>query len=80
MGSFLVMDATLGSFLVMDTTLESFFKPYDARVASITTFAAVMIGILWTISWLFSYNSFVKFHGLKIWEPHHDSVISKSVL
>ena len=26
------------------------------------------------------YNSFVKFHGKKIWEPQHDQVISKSVL
>ena len=32
------------------------------------------------ISWLFSYNSFVKFHGRKIWEPQHDPVISNSVL
>ena len=29
---------------------------------------------------MFSYNTFVKFHGKKIWEPQHDSVISKSVL
>ena len=29
-----------------------------------------------TILWSFSYNSFVKFHGTKTWEPHHDSVIS----
>ena len=33
-----------------------------------------------TISWSFSYNSFVKFHGKKIWEPQHDIVISKSML
>ena len=26
--------------------------------------------------WSFSYNSFIKFHGKKIWEPH-DNVISK---
>ena len=32
-----------------------------------------------TILWSFSYNSFVKFHGQKIWEPQHDRVISKSV-
>ena len=32
-----------------------------------------------TISWSFSYNSFVKFHGKKIWEPH-DIVIPKSRL
>ena len=25
-----------------------------------------------TILWSFSYNSFVKFHGEKIWEPQHD--------
>ena len=29
-----------------------------------------------TISWSFSYNSFVKFYGQKIWKPPHDSVIS----
>ena len=33
-----------------------------------------------TISWPFSCNSFVKFHGKKIWEPQHDRVISISVL
>ena len=33
-----------------------------------------------TIKWSFSYNSFVKFNGKKIWEPQHDHVISKSVL
>ena len=33
-----------------------------------------------TILWSFSYNSFVKFHGTKIWEPQHDCVISKSML
>ena len=34
-----------------------------------------------TISWSFSYNSFVKFRGKKIWwELEQDSVISKSVL
>ena len=33
-----------------------------------------------TISWSFSYNSLVKFHGKKFWEPQHDHVISKSVL
>ena len=32
-----------------------------------------------TILWSFSCNSFVKFHGKKIWEPQHDSVISKSM-
>ena len=26
------------------------------------------------------YNSLVKFHGKKIWEPQHNSDISKSVL
>ena len=30
-----------------------------------------------TTKWSFSYNSFVKFHGKKIWEPHHDLVIFK---
>ena len=29
-----------------------------------------------TIKWSFSYNSFVKFHGTKIWEPQHDQVLS----
>ena len=33
-----------------------------------------------TISWLFSNISFIKFHGKKNWEPHHDCVISKSML
>ena len=33
-----------------------------------------------TISWAFSYNSFVKLHGKKIWESQHDHVISKSML
>ena len=33
-----------------------------------------------TIKWSFSYNSFVKFHGTKIWEPQHDHVISNPVL
>ena len=33
-----------------------------------------------TILWSFSYNPFVKFHGKIFWEPHHDHVISKSVL
>ena len=33
-----------------------------------------------TIKWSFSYISFVKFHGKKNWEPHHDCVITKSVL
>ena len=32
-----------------------------------------------TISWSFFYNSFVKLHGKKIWEPQHDCVIIKSV-
>ena len=34
------------------------------------------------ISWSFSYNSYVKFHGLKIWEPQlgHVIVIFESVL
>ena len=27
-----------------------------------------------------SYNSFVKFHGKKNWEPQHDYVVSKSML
>ena len=31
------------------------------------------------IKWSFSYNSFVKFHGTKIWEPH-DCDISNSML
>ena len=33
-----------------------------------------------TMQWSFSYNSFVKFHGKKIWEPQHDHVIFKSLL
>ena len=33
-----------------------------------------------TIAWSFSYDSFVKFHGKKNWEPQHGNVISKSVL
>ena len=33
-----------------------------------------------TIKWSFSYNSFVKFHGTKIWEWQHDRVISNSML
>ena len=33
-----------------------------------------------TMKWSFSYNSFVKFHGKKVWEPQHDRIISKSVL
>ena len=32
-----------------------------------------------TITWSFSYNSFVKFHGKKIWEPQYGPVISKYV-
>ena len=32
-----------------------------------------------TISWSFSYNSFVKFHGIKKWEAQNH-VIPKSVL
>ena len=28
-----------------------------------------------TIKWSFSYNFFVKFHGMKIWKPQHDHVI-----
>ena len=32
-----------------------------------------------TILWSFSYNSYVKFCGNKIWEPHYDCVISKSM-
>ena len=28
-----------------------------------------------TIKWSFSYNSFVKFHGTKIWESQNDRVI-----
>ena len=28
-----------------------------------------------TISWSFSYNSFVKFHGKLIWEPQHESFV-----
>ena len=33
-----------------------------------------------TISWSFSYNSFVKFHDKKIWKPQNDRIISKSVV
>ena len=33
-----------------------------------------------TTSWSFPYNSFVKLHGKKIWEPQHDHVIPKSML
>ena len=33
-----------------------------------------------TIKWSFSYNSFVKFHGTKNWEPQHDRVLSNSML
>ena len=33
-----------------------------------------------TILWSFSCNFFVKRHGIKNWEPHHDNVISKSML
>ena len=32
-----------------------------------------------TILWSFSYNSFVKFCGKKIWEPQPGRVISKSM-
>ena len=31
-----------------------------------------------TVLWSFSYNSFVKFHGYKMWELQQDCVISKS--
>ena len=31
-----------------------------------------------TISWSFSFNSFVKFHGKRIWDPQHDRVISQA--
>ena len=27
-----------------------------------------------TIKWSFYYNSLVKFHGTKIWEPQHDLI------
>ena len=30
--------------------------------------------------WSFTYNSIVKFHGKKNWEPEHDYNVSKSVL
>ena len=33
-----------------------------------------------TILWSFSYQSFVKFHSKKNWEPQHDCGISKSML
>ena len=33
-----------------------------------------------TMKWSFFYNSFVKLHGKKFWEPQHDHVISKSML
>ena len=33
-----------------------------------------------TISWSFSYISFVKFHGKEIWKPQNKSVIYKSML
>ena len=33
-----------------------------------------------TMKWSFSYNSFVKFHGKKSWEPQHVQFISKSML
>ena len=33
-----------------------------------------------TISWPFSYNSFVKFYGKTNWEPLHDQDVSKPVL
>ena len=33
-----------------------------------------------TMLWSFSYNSFVKFHGKKSWQPQHDSVMSKNIL
>ena len=36
--------------------------------------------ITMTVLWSFSYNSFVKFHGKKIWEPQNDCVISPSLL
>ena len=32
-----------------------------------------------TIPWSFSYNSFAKFYGKKIWEKHFDFVISKNL-
>ena len=37
-----------------------------------------------SISWSFSYNSFVKLFGKKVWEPQnwepqHDHVVSKSI-
>ena len=30
-------------------------------------------------AWPFFYSSGVKFDGMKIWEPHHDHVICKSL-
>ena len=33
-----------------------------------------------TLKWLFSYDSFVNFHGKNIWEPQYDHVISKPVI
>ena len=33
-----------------------------------------------TILWSFSYKTFEKFQGIKIWEPQYDHLISKSVL
>ena len=33
-----------------------------------------------TITWSFSYNSVVKFHGKKDWEPQYDHIISESEL
>ena len=33
-----------------------------------------------TISWSSSYNSFVKFHAKRYWEPQHDCVVSKAML
>ena len=33
-----------------------------------------------TISWSFSYNSFVKFHGKNIREPQYDDDIANFVL
>ena len=33
-----------------------------------------------TILWSLSFDSFVKFHGKKLWEPQHNCVISKSML
>ena len=37
-------------------------------------------GIIRKMTMSFSYNSFVKSHGKKIWESHYGHVISKFVL